>query len=244
MPAGHISRSSICRLAFSRQPTATPVLECGWVTTSSTLAPSTPQIDDSAFPPRPSAPVLNPLMKLGKPTTVALRGASKTCSLRLGRRDRPDLHVVPRSRLVRHHTHRWKWATMRTSIPARTTPETWARCSAAGRALPPTGARAVGYHGRASSIVVSSTPVRRLWAKPVPTLKPARFRSSRLLDFELDLRPLTANRSASVTTAEAEIHFGLCSSTIGPPVTSKSGNTSPSAHSSAKTSDPPFPRGS
>ncbi len=46
----------------------------------------------------------------------------------------------------------------------------------------------VGYHGRASSIVLSGTPVRRPWGQtkaddaPAPTLGP-----SRLLDFELEM---------------------------------------------------------
>ena len=63
--------------------------------------------------PRPSAdvlsaPVLNPLMKLGKPTTVALRERVQALfALRLGRAPGPPRpsRVVPCSRLVCHHAH-------------------------------------------------------------------------------------------------------------------------------------------
>jgi fumarylacetoacetase len=49
----------------------------------------------------------------------------------------------------------------------------------------------VGYHGRASSIVVSGTPIRRPWgqfiADPTRTPKQPETRPSRKLDFELEL---------------------------------------------------------
>lgn len=51
----------------------------------------------------------------------------------------------------------------------------------------------VGYHGRASSIVVSGTPVRRPWGQTTPPTPDAtpRFGPSRALDFELEVAFLT-----------------------------------------------------
>ena len=72
----------------------------------------------------------------------------------------------------------------------------------------------VGYHGRASSIVVSGTPIKR----PQGQLKPADdappvFGASRLLDFELEMAFITypgKPMGESISTAEAEDYiFGL-----------------------------------
>jgi fumarylacetoacetase len=50
----------------------------------------------------------------------------------------------------------------------------------------------VGYHGRASSIVVSGTPVRRPWGQTSATDDgPPTFQPSRLLDFELEMAFIT-----------------------------------------------------
>lgn len=50
----------------------------------------------------------------------------------------------------------------------------------------------VGYHGRASSIVVSGTPVRRPWGQTSATEDgPPSFAPSRLLDFELEMAFIT-----------------------------------------------------
>jgi fumarylacetoacetase len=72
----------------------------------------------------------------------------------------------------------------------------------------------VGYHGRASSIVVSGTPIHRpkgqtkTDAEAMPSFGP-----SKSLDFELELAFITGRATAlgdSVTTAQAEDHiFGL-----------------------------------
>lgn len=52
----------------------------------------------------------------------------------------------------------------------------------------------VGYHGRASSIVVSGTPVRRPWGQTSATDDgPPVFQPSRLLDFELEMAFITFN---------------------------------------------------
>ncbi|RDC63772.1 fumarylacetoacetase [Adhaeribacter pallidiroseus] len=72
----------------------------------------------------------------------------------------------------------------------------------------------VGYHGRASSIVVSGTPIHRPKGQikfknsPLPTFMP-----TQQLDFELEIGFITGTNTAlgtSISTAEAEEHiFGL-----------------------------------
>jgi fumarylacetoacetase len=72
----------------------------------------------------------------------------------------------------------------------------------------------IGYHGRASSIVVSGTPVRRPWGQvkaadaDAPVLRP-----SRSLDYELELGVLVAHgneQGTRIAMAKAEDHlFGL-----------------------------------
>src|ERR1043165_511079 len=72
----------------------------------------------------------------------------------------------------------------------------------------------VGYHGRASSIVVSGTPIHRPkgQTKADDAEKPS-FGPCRLLDFELEVAFITGKQTAlgeSVSTAQAEDHiFGL-----------------------------------
>ncbi|MCB0578209.1 MAG: fumarylacetoacetase [Phaeodactylibacter sp.] len=73
----------------------------------------------------------------------------------------------------------------------------------------------VGYHGRASSIIVSGTPVRRPKGQQMPdgAEKPV-FGPSRLLDFELEMAFVIGRETAlgqSVDIADAEDYiFGLC----------------------------------
>lgn len=72
----------------------------------------------------------------------------------------------------------------------------------------------VGYHGRASSIVVSGTPVRRPWGQTKADDAPApSFSPSRLLDFELEIGFLTGpgnELGQPIPVAEAHRHiFGL-----------------------------------
>lgn len=73
----------------------------------------------------------------------------------------------------------------------------------------------IGYHGRASSLVPSGTPVRRPSGQtrpadaPVPTVAP-----SRLLDYELEVGLFVGpgnDQGATIPIASAEEHiFGLC----------------------------------
>ena len=73
----------------------------------------------------------------------------------------------------------------------------------------------VGYHGRASSIVVSGTTVRRPRGQTIAAgAETPTFGPSRLLDYELELGFLVGpgnDRGARITMAEAPQHiFGLC----------------------------------
>lgn len=73
----------------------------------------------------------------------------------------------------------------------------------------------VGYHGRASSIVISGTPFHRPKGqmKPNPDEPPV-FGPCRLLDFELEMAFITYNGKPlgqSISTEEAEDYiFGMC----------------------------------
>lgn len=72
----------------------------------------------------------------------------------------------------------------------------------------------VGYHGRASSIVVSGTPIHRPKGQTKADDAPApSFGPSRLLDFELEMGFITGMKTklgTSISTAEAEDYiFGM-----------------------------------
>ena len=166
-----------------------------------------------------SAPVLNPLMKLGKPTTVALRErvqalfASASAELR----ERPDLHascLVPASSVTMHmpvevgdYTDFYS-----SEDHARNVGKMFRDPDNA--LLPNWKHMPVGYHGRASSIVVSGTPIRRPMGQIRPSDdQPPVFGPSRLLDFELEMAFVTLDGKPlgeRITTAEAEDYiFGL-----------------------------------
>ncbi|XP_015596619.1 fumarylacetoacetase [Cephus cinctus] len=73
----------------------------------------------------------------------------------------------------------------------------------------------VGYHGRASSVVVSGTPIRRPWGQtlPVEGAEPA-FCPSRLMDFELEVAIFVGgpptNLGDTITAKKAYAHiFGM-----------------------------------
>jgi fumarylacetoacetase len=73
----------------------------------------------------------------------------------------------------------------------------------------------VGYHGRASSLVISGTPVRRPQGQSNPTSSPApQFGSSQQLDYELELAAFVGPGNAlgtPIPLARAEDHlFGVC----------------------------------
>ncbi|MBS1852039.1 MAG: fumarylacetoacetase [Acidobacteria bacterium] len=72
----------------------------------------------------------------------------------------------------------------------------------------------IGYHGRASSIVVSGTPVRRPCGQRKPGEQPPQFGESRQLDYELELGFFVGpgnTQGTPVPIASAEAHiFGVC----------------------------------
>lgn len=73
----------------------------------------------------------------------------------------------------------------------------------------------VGYHGRASSVVVSSTPVRRPWGQTLADGAEApAFTVCRTLDYELEVGVFVGQGNAlgePFSLAQAEDHiFGLC----------------------------------
>ena len=166
-----------------------------------------------------SASALNPLMKLGKPTTVALRVRVQALfdSDSAELRDRPDLQascLVPASSVTMH---------MPVEVGDYTdfySSEDHARNvgkmfrDPENALLPNWKHMPVGYHGRASSIVVSGTPIRRPMGQTRPSVdQPPVFGPSRLLDFELEMAFVTFDGKTlgeRITTAEAEEHiFGL-----------------------------------
>ena len=165
------------------------------------------------------APVLNPLMKLGKPTTVALRErvhalfASDSVELR----DRPDLHtscLIPASFVTMHMPVKVGDYTdfYSSEDHARNVGKMFRDPENA--LLPNWKHMPVGYHGRASSIVVSGTPLRRPLGQTRPDPEaPPTFGPSRLLDFELEMAFITFDGKPlgeRITTSEAEDHiFGL-----------------------------------
>ena len=73
----------------------------------------------------------------------------------------------------------------------------------------------VGYHGRASSIINSGTPIHRPKGQQKPNdTEPPVFGPCKLLDFELEMAFVTFEGKAlgdSISTAEATDYiFGLC----------------------------------
>jgi fumarylacetoacetase len=72
----------------------------------------------------------------------------------------------------------------------------------------------VGYHGRASSIVVSGTPVRRPRGQMVGEGPPPSFAPSRRLDYEMEIGALIGSGNVlgeSIAVADAREHiFGYC----------------------------------
>ena len=108
----------------------------------------------------------------------------------------------------------------------------------------------IGYHGRASSLVVSGTAI----ARPQGQTEPAeggepRFGPTRSLDYELEVAAFLGPGNplgAPIPIGEAESHIcsGCACSTTGRPATSRSGSTSRSARSWPRASRPRSARGS
>ena len=165
------------------------------------------------------ASVLNPLMKLGKPVTLALRERVQTlfAANHAELRDQQDLHatcLVPYEEVTMHMPVKVGDYTdfYSSEDHARNVGKMFRDPENA--LLPNWKHMPVGYHGRASSIVVSGTPLRRPTGQTRPDPKaPPFFGPSRLLDFELEMAFVTFDGKPlgeRISTAEAENHiFGL-----------------------------------
>ncbi len=169
------------------------------------------EIGNSVF----NAPCLNPLMALGKTKTRALR--YRIADLLDDRNDEAKelawhfLHPMDKVELlmpvqVGDYTDFYSSLDHATNVGSMFRPD--------NPLLPNWKHLPVGYHGRASSIVVSGTPVHRPLGQTMPdgAERPV-FGPSRLLDFELEMAFVVGKATQmgqQITTAEAEDHiFGL-----------------------------------
>jgi fumarylacetoacetase len=156
-------------------------------------------------------PVLNPLLALGRPAWSALRAAVRELLERDPERGEfvPLAEVEPRLPLaIGDYVDFYSSIEHATNLGRMFRPD-------AEPLLPNWRHLPVGYHGRASSVVVSGTPVRR----PRGQLPPAEpggapaFGPSRRLDIELELGFVTGPGNAlgtSIAAADAADHvFGF-----------------------------------
>ena len=103
----------------------------------------------------------------------------------------------------------------------------------------------IGYHGRASSLVVSGTPIRRPCGQtePGPDAPAPAFGPSRNLDYELEVGAFLGPGNAlgepdPARTRPPAASSAWCSSTTGRRATSRNGSTSRSVRSSRRASPP------
>jgi fumarylacetoacetase len=158
---------------------------------------------------------LNPLMSLGRAASSALRGrASALLRHDSPERARVEPHLVRMSDvdlLLPAHVHDYTdfYASVHhaTNVGSMFRPD--------NPLLPNYKWIPVGYHGRASSIVVSGTPVRRPRGQTRnDQSKPPRFGPSSRLDYEMEIgcfvgRPNPLGHPVSIDKAEDHV-FGLC----------------------------------
>jgi fumarylacetoacetase len=166
-----------------------------------------------------AAPTLNPLMALGGETRAALRQqasallASDSAALRAHRR-LGDHVLVPMSEAdlllpaaIGDYTDFYASVHHATNVGSMFRPD--------NPLLPNYKWVPIGYHGRASSIVPSGTPVRRPRGqiKDASSAAPV-YGPTRALDYEMEVGCFVATGNASgepLSIEEAEAHlFGLC----------------------------------
>lgn len=160
--------------------------------------------------------VLNPLIALGKKTTQALR-ARLMALLSEGEnalREHADKVLLPQKDARMHLPVKvGDYTDFYSSIEHATNVGKMFR-DPANALLPNWRHLPVGYHGRASSIVISGTPVHRPKGQMMPqgAEKPV-FGPTNLLDFELEMAFILGKNTAlgqSISTAEAEDYiFGM-----------------------------------
>ena len=160
-------------------------------------------------------PTLNAFIDRGKAATRAVRGRVSELL-----REGSDLPPTPRAcswhKPKRPCTCRCTSATTPTSTAVRTTPRNVGKMfrDPDNALLPNWKHIPVGYHGRASSIVVSGTPIKRPHGQTKPNdAEPPVYGPSRLLDFELEMAFVThpgKPLGETISTAEADDYiFGL-----------------------------------
>ncbi|MGQ0563824.1 MAG: fumarylacetoacetase [Gemmobacter sp.] len=151
-------------------------------------------------------PFWNELMELGPDAWAAFR-ARLTDLLREGAPERAQVtpHLVPRADVTLHmpfliaeYTDFYAGRHHATNVGTM--------FRGAENALPPNWLHIpIGYNGRASSVVVSGTPVRRPWGQVKPTDSAPVFAPSRRFDLELELGAIVGQASTGmVSVAEAD----------------------------------------
>ena len=156
-------------------------------------------------------PFWNDLMELGPAAWAAFR-TRLTDLLRQGAPEQPQVtpHLVARHTITLHmpflvseYTDFYAGRHHATNVGTM--------FRGAGNALPPNWLHLpIGYNGRASSVVVSGTPVRRPWGQVKPADSAPVFTPSRRFDLELELGAIVGQAAAgmlSVADADAMI-FG------------------------------------
>jgi fumarylacetoacetase len=168
--------------------------------------------EDNALPLAPldaelplAGPTLNPLLALGRPAWSALRARVRE-AIEAGAEMTPLAELKARLPIaVGDYVDFYSSLEHATNLGRMFRPDTepllpnW-------RHLP------VGYHGRASSVVVSGTPIRRPYGQ-IPTDQGPRFGPTERLDIELELGFVTGpgnDLGTPITTAQAPDHvFGF-----------------------------------
>ena len=151
-------------------------------------------------------PFWNELMELGPETWAAFR-TRLTDLLREGSPERSEVEplLVPRDTVTLHlpfliseYTDFYAGRHHATNVGTM--------FRGAENALPPNWLHLpIGYNGRASSVVVSGTPVRRPWGQLKPADAPPIFAPSRRFDLELELGAIVGQASTGiVSVAEAD----------------------------------------
>lgn len=166
---------------------------------------------DHALAPAVSAPALNELLALGRPVLSRLR-AQASAILAADAPARPDLLVAQEEAdmmlpaQVDDYTDGYASLEHATNVGSLFRPES--------PLLPNYKHLPIAYHGRASSLVVSGTPVRRPMGQWRTGEAPPTFAPSAMLDYELELGALIGPGNplgVPVPIASAEAHIaGLC----------------------------------
>jgi len=161
---------------------------------------------EADLPPRTlSGPTLNPLLALGRPAWSALRARVRE-AIERGAETVPLADLEPRLPVaVGDYVDFYSSLEHATNLGRMFRPHT-------DPLLPNWRHLPVGYHGRASSVVVSGTPIKRPHGQ-LPTDGAPRFGPTERLDIELELGFVTGpgnELGSSISTADATDHvFGF-----------------------------------